>query len=153
MWYILIWRLQPLFTTGYISMRWQSIPNWVMNWWSTTAFTDIVFNPEKSINCQAEACAYYVALRKKVCWKKRLAKKRFFLRFYMVQRNKRKLYAENWRLIEMGMPEMTGVRKCKGKNLRLIIPNEFVIGTIGILFFLFDGEAVGESCSPICVED
>lgn len=51
------------------------------------------------------------------------------------------------------MPEMTGVRKCKGKNLRLIIPNEFVIGTIGILFFLFAGEAGGESFSPICVED
>ena len=28
------------------------------------AFTDIAFNPQKSINCQAEACAYYVALRK-----------------------------------------------------------------------------------------
>lgn len=29
------------------------------------AFTDIVFNPEKSINCQADACALYVALRRK----------------------------------------------------------------------------------------
>ena len=28
-------------------------------------FTDIVFNPEKSINCQAKACAKYVAERKK----------------------------------------------------------------------------------------
>lgn len=29
------------------------------------AFTDIVFNPEKSINCQAQAAAIYVALRRK----------------------------------------------------------------------------------------
>ena len=28
------------------------------------AFTDIVFNPQKSINCQAEAAAIYVSLRK-----------------------------------------------------------------------------------------
>ncbi len=28
------------------------------------AFTDIVFNPEKQTNCQAQACGYYVALRK-----------------------------------------------------------------------------------------
>ena len=28
------------------------------------AFTDIAFNPEKSSSCQAEACAYYVALRR-----------------------------------------------------------------------------------------
>ena len=29
------------------------------------AFTDIVFNPNKSINCQAYACAVYVSLRRK----------------------------------------------------------------------------------------
>ncbi len=29
------------------------------------AFTDIVFNPEKSINCQAYACAVYATLRRK----------------------------------------------------------------------------------------
>ena len=29
------------------------------------AFTDIAFNLDKSINCQAEACAFYVALRKR----------------------------------------------------------------------------------------
>ena len=28
------------------------------------AFVDIAFNPQKSKNCQAEACAYYVALRR-----------------------------------------------------------------------------------------
>ncbi len=28
------------------------------------AFTDIVFNPEKSVNCQAEAAAYFVSLKK-----------------------------------------------------------------------------------------
>ena len=28
------------------------------------AFTDIEFNPQKSINCQAEAAAVYVSLRK-----------------------------------------------------------------------------------------
>lgn len=29
------------------------------------SFTDIVFNPDKSINCQARAAAVYVSLRKK----------------------------------------------------------------------------------------
>ena len=28
------------------------------------AFTDIEFNPEKSLNCQARSCALYVALLK-----------------------------------------------------------------------------------------
>lgn len=28
------------------------------------AFTDIAFNPQKSINCQAEAAAIYVSLKK-----------------------------------------------------------------------------------------
>jgi hypothetical protein len=28
-------------------------------------FTDIEFNPEKSVNCQARSCAFFVALEKR----------------------------------------------------------------------------------------
>ena len=37
------------------------------------AFTDIAFNPQKSINCQAFACALYISLRKKGQLEKALA--------------------------------------------------------------------------------
>lgn len=47
------------------------------------AFTDIAFNPDKSINCQAEACAFYVSLRKKECLRGRCQVRRIFSIFYM----------------------------------------------------------------------
>lgn len=43
------------------------------------AFTDIAFNPDKSINCQAEACAFYVSLRKKGMLERALENKENFL--------------------------------------------------------------------------
>ena len=54
-------------------------PEWGDELMKYDAFTDIVFNPEKSINCQAEACAYYVALRKKGLLEKALGEKEVFL--------------------------------------------------------------------------
>lgn len=43
------------------------------------AFTDIAFNPEKSINCQARAASIYVSLREKGLLKKALESKESFL--------------------------------------------------------------------------
>ena len=43
------------------------------------AFTDIAFNPEKSINCQARAAAVYVSLREQGLLKKALENKESFL--------------------------------------------------------------------------
>lgn len=43
------------------------------------AFTDIAFNPEKSINCQAEAAAIYVSLHKQGLLKEALKGKEAFL--------------------------------------------------------------------------
>ena len=43
------------------------------------AFTDIVFNPQKSINCQAEAAAIYVSLQKQGLLKEALKSKEAFL--------------------------------------------------------------------------
>jgi len=42
-------------------------------------FTDIEFNPKKSINCQARSCALYVALASKNIFKKALEDKNFFI--------------------------------------------------------------------------
>ena len=46
---------------------------------SYTAFTDIAFNPEKSLNCQARAVAIYVSLRKNGLIDKSLESKDSFL--------------------------------------------------------------------------
>ncbi len=43
------------------------------------AFTDIVFNPQKSINCQAEAAAIYVSLQKQGLLQDALREKESFL--------------------------------------------------------------------------
>ena len=43
------------------------------------AFTDIAFNPQKSLNCQAEAAAVYVSLYRKNLLKKALQSKEDFL--------------------------------------------------------------------------
>lgn len=43
------------------------------------AFTDIAFNPQKSSNCQAEACACYVALRRNGLLEKALQSKEDFI--------------------------------------------------------------------------
>lgn len=43
------------------------------------AFTDIAFNPQKSINCQAEAAAIYVSLRKQGLLQEALKSKDAFL--------------------------------------------------------------------------
>ncbi|MDE7205920.1 MAG: hypothetical protein K2N90_01940 [Lachnospiraceae bacterium] len=43
------------------------------------AFTDIAFNPQKSINCQAEAAAIYVSLRKQGLLQEALKNKDTFL--------------------------------------------------------------------------
>ncbi len=44
------------------------------------SFTDIVFNPEKSANCQAEAAAYYVALRKNGMLEEAMKSRKDFIR-------------------------------------------------------------------------
>lgn len=44
------------------------------------AFTDIVFNPGKSLNCQAEAASVYVALRKAGLLEQVMADRRLFIR-------------------------------------------------------------------------
>lgn len=44
------------------------------------AFTDIAFNPKKSINCQAEAAAIYVSLQRQGLLEKALASREDFLR-------------------------------------------------------------------------
>lgn len=43
------------------------------------AFTDIAFNPQKASNCQAEACTYYVALRRNGLLEKALQSKEEFV--------------------------------------------------------------------------
>ena len=43
------------------------------------AFTDIVFNPKRSINCQAEAAAIYVSLQKQNLLDEALKNKESFL--------------------------------------------------------------------------
>ena len=43
------------------------------------AFTDIEFNPQKSINCQAEAAALYVSLKRQSLLKEALKSKEDFL--------------------------------------------------------------------------
>ena len=44
-----------------------------------TSFTDIAFNPDKSINCQAKAAAVYVSLRKKGILEQAIENKDTFL--------------------------------------------------------------------------
>lgn len=44
------------------------------------AFTDIVFNPQKSLNCQAAAAAIYVSLRKQNLLQQALKDKKLFLK-------------------------------------------------------------------------
>ena len=44
------------------------------------AFTDIVFNPQKSLNCQAAAAAIYVSLRKQNLLQQALKDKNLFLK-------------------------------------------------------------------------
>lgn len=43
------------------------------------AFTDIAFNPEKSVNCQAEAAAIFVSLQKQGLLKAALKSKEKFI--------------------------------------------------------------------------
>ena len=47
---------------------------------SYDAFTDIVFNPQKSLNCQAAAAAIYVSLRKQNLLQQALKDKNLFLK-------------------------------------------------------------------------
>jgi hypothetical protein len=44
------------------------------------AFTDIEFNPEKSLNCQARTAALYVSLHKEGVWSAAVASKNAFLK-------------------------------------------------------------------------
>ncbi len=46
------------------------------------AFTDIVFHPQKSINCQAEAAAVYVSLKKQGLLEKALDDQTYFKKIY-----------------------------------------------------------------------
>ena len=52
------------------------------------SFTDIVFNPDKSINCQARAAAVYVSLRRKGLLEKALKDKDSFLEIVYGEKNK-----------------------------------------------------------------
>ena len=54
------------------------------------AFTDIAFNPLKSINCQAEAAASYVSLQKQGLLKEALKSKDTFLDIVYPTDNKNK---------------------------------------------------------------
>lgn len=45
------------------------------------AFTDIQFNPQKQINCQAEACSIFVSLKSKGLLKEALDSKQNFLKY------------------------------------------------------------------------
>ena len=47
------------------------------------AFTDIEFNPKKSKNCQAKACALFVALHKKGMLSRAISDKEFFKKIMM----------------------------------------------------------------------
>lgn len=38
---------------------------WLQRLFKVDGFTDIEFNPEKSVNCQARSCAYFVALERR----------------------------------------------------------------------------------------
>lgn len=56
-----------------------------------TAFTDICFNPQRSINCQACAAAVYVSMRKNDLYAKALETPERFLRVaYGVERDSEK---------------------------------------------------------------
>ena len=46
-------------------------------------FTDIEFNPKRSINCQARAAALYVALAKRGLWDKAISSKEAYLRIVL----------------------------------------------------------------------
>lgn len=46
------------------------------------AFTDIEFNPERSINCQARAAAFYVALNRELVLEDAMASQESFLKYY-----------------------------------------------------------------------
>jgi hypothetical protein len=46
------------------------------------AFSDIEFNPQKSINCQAQSAARFVALRKRDLLNRALADKEYFISLY-----------------------------------------------------------------------
>ena len=50
------------FTTGCISMPYLKIKNLPNNYFCYDSFSDIEFNPQKSINCQAKAAAAFVGL-------------------------------------------------------------------------------------------
>lgn len=54
------------------------------------AFTDIAFNPEKSLNCQAEAAAIYVSLQKQGLLSIALTDKESFLKIVYGQNNEGK---------------------------------------------------------------
>lgn len=62
------------------------------------AFTDIVFNPEKSINCQARATAVYVSLRKNGLLEEALQSKESFLNIVYGKRINSNNFAEQLNL-------------------------------------------------------
>lgn len=54
------------------------------------AFTDIYFNPQKSINCQAEACSIYISLFKRNLLKDALKDRKSFLKVVYGNQNETK---------------------------------------------------------------
>ena len=62
------------------------------------AFTDIAFNPNKSINCQAEAAAIYVSLYKRGLLEKALKSKEEFLQLVYPRHNINKVEESNIQL-------------------------------------------------------
>ncbi|MEO1954465.1 MAG: hypothetical protein ABGW74_07155 [Campylobacterales bacterium] len=63
----------------YIDTLYNNYPNLVEELLNYEAFTDIEFNPKKSINCQARSCAILVALIKEGFIEKALQSKEYFI--------------------------------------------------------------------------
>ncbi|MCS5648799.1 MAG: hypothetical protein NZ820_05580, partial [Dehalococcoidia bacterium] len=75
------WELEPR-TSFYDWLYIQAVyrqPNLGQNLDMYHAFTDIEFNPKKSINCQARSCALYVSLMKRQILENVLRDRQLFL--------------------------------------------------------------------------
>ena len=64
------WPLEPktvFYDWLYISFL-KRYRDWAPKLYAYGGFTDVEFNPHKSINCQARSCALFLSLIKRICW-------------------------------------------------------------------------------------
>lgn len=89
------------------------------------AFTDIVFNPQKGKSCQAEACAYYVGLRRSGLLEEALESKEKFIELLYHVKPKEKKYVSDGTVFRSSHTPITAVHEnMAGKISADVMKNE-----------------------------